>query len=411
MLVTPDAAPIDQAVAMVLAGGEGQRLHPLTRRRAKAAIRFAANYRVIDFTLSNCVNSRLKRVCLLTQYAATSLHRHIQRGWATLFVTEVGEYIDTVPPQRIFADRWYAATADAIYQNLFILQEQRSAWVFVLSGDHAYKMDYRGMLAAHLGSEAQLTIACVQLPRNQCTQLGVVECDESGYITGFEEKPTNPKPAPDNPDCSLVSMGVYLWDTEELAREVAQDATTNSSHDFGRDIVPRMVKQGQPVQAYEFRDATTGEAAYWRDIGTLDDYWQANMDLTVPLPKLNLYDDRWPIYTRRGQYPAAKITCGRGDAHLEECLVSTGCIVSAAQARRSLLSPGVHLEEDAEVTESILMDNVHVGAGARLNRAIVDENVEIPAGYAIGLDRSADEKRFVVSDNGVTVVPAGAILD
>ncbi len=405
------AGSTSEAVAMILAGGQGQRLYPLTRQRAKPAIRFAASYRMIDFTLSNCVNSNLKRVHLLTQYAATSLHRHIQQGWSSMFVAELGEFIDTVPPQKLFADRWYAATADAIYQNLFMLQEERPPWVFVLSGDHAYKMDYGTMLAAHLDSGAQLTIACRQLPREQCTELGVVESDESGYIVGFEEKPTDPKPTPGNPEFCLVSMGVYLWNTADLARQVAQDATRSSGHDFGRDIVPHMVAEGLAVYAFDFRDPATGQPAYWRDIGTVDSYWQTNMDLTAPLPELNLYDYQWPIYTHRGQHPAVKTTHDQQKADLEDCLIAAGCIISGARVRRSLLSPGVRLERGAEVTNSILMDDVRVGPGARLDKVIADEGVEIPPGYTIGLDPEQDSKRFVVTDSGITVVPTGAVLD
>ncbi len=406
-----DSPSMRDAVAMILAGGQGQRLLPLTRRRAKPAIRFAANYRIIDFTLSNCVNSNLKRVHLLTQYAATSLHRHIQQGWSALFVEELGEFVDTVPPQKIFADHWYAATADAIYQNLFILQEQRPRWVFVLSGDHAYKMNYQLMLNQHVANDAQLTIACQPLPRQQCTELGVVETNESGYIIGFEEKPATPKPIPTNPDYCLVSMGVYLWNTEELARQVAQDATTTSSHDFGRDIVPRMVEQGVPVMAYQFTTAPGGGPAYWRDIGTLDSYWQSNMDLLEPSPELDLYDQQWPIYSHRRQQPAAKIAGSAADGSLEKCLISPGCIISGARLRRSLLSPGVRIEEGAAITESILMDNVRVGPGVQLHRVIVDEDAEIPAGYAIGLDRAQDEKKFVITTSGITIVRADAALE
>ncbi len=406
-----DSSSIKDAVAMILAGGQGQRLLPLTRRRAKPAIRFAANYRIIDFTLSNCVNSNLKRVYLLTQFAATSLHRHIQQGWSNLFVEELGEFIDTVPPQKIFTDRWYAATADAIYQNLFILQAQRPPWVFVLSGDHAYKMNYQLMLDQHISSGAQLTIACRPLPRQQCAELGVVKTDQSGHIIGFEEKPAQPKSIPNNPEYSLVSMGVYLWNTEELARRVAQDATTDSSHDFGRDIVPGMVEQGSSIMAYQFTSSPGGRAAYWRDIGTLDSYQQSNMDLLEPSPELDLYDEQWPIYSQRGQHPSAKVAPSETEASLEQCLISPGCIISGARLRRSLLSPGVRVAEGAEVTESILMDNVRIGAGVRLHRVIVDEGVEIPAGYAVGLDRAQDEKKFIVTDSGITVVRADATLE
>ncbi len=401
---------IKQSVVMILAGGEGQRLYPLTRRRAKPAMRFGATYRMIDFTLSNCVNSNLKRIHLLTQYAASSLYRHIRRGWANMFAEALGEFIDIVPPQKIFADRWYAGTADAIYQNLFILQEERPVRVFLLSGDHIYKMDYARLLAFHQSRQADLTLTCVPLPRQRCAQLGVVESDEQGRIIGFEEKPDNPRPMPGNPDYSLASMGVYLWNTEALVQQVADDATTDSTHDFGKDIIPKMVHQGQAVYAYNFSDPHSGQAAYWRDIGTIDSYWEANMDLAAALPELDLYDPQWPIYSDRGWYPPAKTVRG-AQTKLNDSLVAPGCIISGATVSHSVLSPGVRIAEDAQITESILMDEVQVGARARLHKVILDEGVIIPPDYEIGLDPDKDKKRFVVTEGAITVVPEGMILD
>ena len=401
---------IKQSVAMILAGGQGQRLYPLTRRRAKPAMRFGGTYRMIDFPLSNCVNSNLKRIHLLTQYAASSLHRHVRRGWTSMFAEALGEFIEIVPPQQVFVDRWYAGTADAIYQNLFILQDERPARVFLLSGDHVYKMDYYRLLTFHESQRADLTLACVPLSRERCTQLGVVECDEQRRIIGFQEKPDNPTPLPGQEDYSLASMGVYLWNTEVLARQVAEDATTDSSHDFGKDIIPQMVQQGMSVCAYSFCDPHSGQAAYWRDIGTIDNYWEANMDLAAPLPELDLYDGQWPIYSDRGQYPPAKTVRGP-ETHLRDSLVAPGCIISGATVSHSVLSPGVRIAEEAQVTESILMDDVQVGEAARLHRTIVDEGVIIPTGYEIGLDRERDKKKFVVTENGITVVPGGVMLD
>ncbi len=401
---------IRQSVVMILAGGQGQRLYPLTRRRAKPAVRFGGTYRMIDFTLSNCVNSNLKRIHLLTQYAASSLHRHIRRGWLDMFAEPLGEFIDTIPPQKIFAERWYGGTADAIYQNLFLLQEERPARVFLLSGDHVYKMNYRRLLAFHETNQADLTLACLPLPRQRCTQLGVVECDEEGRITGFVEKPADPHPMPGNEEYCLASMGVYLWNTEVLARQVAEDATADSTHDFGRDIVPKMVDQGLAAYAYCFSDPDTDQPAYWRDIGSLDVYWRANMDLTSPLPKLDMYDSAWPIYGDQGYHPPAKIVHGQ-QTSLNDSLVAPGCIISAATVSHCVLSPGVYVAEDAQVAQSILMDEVQVGSGARLQKVIVDEGVTIPPGYHIGLDPEADKKKFVVTEEGITVVPAGVILD
>jgi glucose-1-phosphate adenylyltransferase len=397
------------ALAMILAGGEGQRLHPLTRRRAKPAVRFGGHYRMIDFTLSNCVNSGCRRMYLLTQFAASSLHRHVRRGWMPMLSDELGEFIETVPAQRFAGDRWYAGTADAIYQNLFILQEERPPLVLILSGDHAYKMDYRPMIAGHLERGAVLTIACLKLPREQCTQLGVLEVDEDWRITGFEEKPAAPKTLPDDPKHALVSMGVYVWQTEQLAKRVADDATRNTSHDFGKDIVPAMVEEGCAVYAYPFDEAPGGRKAYWRDIGTLDAYWQANMDLVSVVPELDLYDRNWPIYGHRGQYPPAK-TVHADLARVTDSLMSEGCIISAARVHRTILSPGACVHRGAEVSEAIIMDGADIGRDVRLRRAVVDEGVNIPDGFSIGFDRAEDEKRFVVTEGGITIVPQGLIL-
>lgn len=401
---------IKQSVAMILAGGQGQRLYPLTRRCAKPALRFGATYRMIDFTLSNCVNSNLKRIHLLTQYAASSLHRHVRRGWTHLFAEALDEFIDLVPPQKIFADRWYAGTADAIYQNLFILQDERPARVFLLSGDHVYKMDYSRLLAFHESQQADVTLACVPVPRERCTQLGVVECEQQWRIIGFEEKPDAPKPMPGNTDYALASMGVYLWNTEVLARQVAEDATADSSHDFGQDVIPRMIEQGLSVFAHNFCDPHSGQPAYWRDIGTISGYWEANMDLAAGLPELDLYDPQWPIYSDRSQYPPAKTVHG-AQTDLRDSLVAPGCIISGATVNHSILSPGVRIAQHAQVTESILMDDVQVGEGARLHKVIIDEGVTIPADYEIGVNPESDKKRFVVTEDGITVVPGGVILD
>jgi glucose-1-phosphate adenylyltransferase len=398
-----------RSIAMVMAGGEGQRLHPLTHRRAKPAVRFGGNYRIIDFTLSNCVNSDLRRIHVLTQYASTTLSRHILRGWLPLFTEELGEYLTMLPPQRLAVDRFYAGTADAVYQNVFVLQEERPARVFLLSGDHAYKMDYRRMLAAHEEWGAELTIACVRVGREDARDLGVLEVDEAGRVRRFQEKPPEPCGLPDDPDHCLVNMGVYVWNTETLVARVCEDAKMDTSHDFGRDIIPRLVEAGGAVYAYEFRDTKTGRPAYWRDIGTIDGYWKANMDLAETIPELNLYDREWPIYSYPGQHPPAKTV----HAHLgwvRQSLLSQGCIVSGAKVEKSILSPGVYIHRDAEVVESIVMDGAEIGREARLFRVIVDEEVHIPDGAVIGADLQHDRKSFVVSDGGIVVVPQRAIL-
>jgi glucose-1-phosphate adenylyltransferase len=396
-------------VVMVLAGGEGQRLYPLTRRRAKPAVRYGGDYRMIDFTLSNCVNSGYRRIYLLTQFAASSLHRHVRRGWVPLLSDELGEFIEMVPAQRMAEDRWYAGTADAIYQNLFILQEERPSLVVILSGDHAYKMDYRGMVRQHLETGAALTIASLKAPREHCTQLGVLEVERDWRVAGFEEKPDDPRGMPDDPDHSLVSMGVYVWTTAELVRRVADDATRDTNHDFGKDLIPAMVSEGSAVWAYHFDRDPSGKASYWRDIGTLDAYWQANMELAGILPELDLYDREWPVYSHKVQLPPAKTVHGSLSS-VTDSLISPGCVISGARIHSSVLSPGVYVHRGAEISESIIMDNCEVGREAVLHRTVVDEGVKVPEGFRAGLDRVEDERRFLVTEGGVTVIPQGMVL-
>ncbi len=397
------------SVAMIMAGGQGMRLYPLTQRRAKPAVRFGGSYRMIDFTLSNCVNSNLRRIHVLTQFAASSLSRHVRRGWIPMFCEDLGEYVTLVPPQRIAADRFYAGTADAIYQNIFILQEERPERVFLLSGDHAYKMDYGRMLQFHEDKGAQVTVACLPVPRDQATELGVIGVDDDWRIIHFEEKPAHPRSLPNDPDHCLVNMGVYVWNTEMLVQCVSADATRDTTHDFGHDILPALVEQQAAIYAYEFIDPETGEPAYWRDIGTIDSYWQANMDLTEVQPQVDLHDPEWPIYSYRGPYPPAKI--GRvHNGSVTQSLLSGGCVISGADVFRSVLSPRVYIDEGAQVTESILMDGVRVGRNAQLRRVIVDEGVKIPDGARIGLDLDHDRRRFVVTEEGIVVLPQRAVV-
>ncbi|NLJ37100.1 MAG: glucose-1-phosphate adenylyltransferase [candidate division WS1 bacterium] len=399
-------------LVMVLAGGEGQRLVPLTNTMAKPAVRFGGAYRMIDFTLSNCLNSGLRRVYLLTQYASGSLNTHVRRGWSPLLSDDLGEFLDVMPPQKIFADRWYAGTADAVFQNLPLLQHERPEHVLLLSGDHAYKMDYSLMLKQHRDTGAALTIACVPMPRRQCTQLGVVSIASDGRIEAFLEKPDDPPPTGDNPDMSLVNMAVYVWQTEALVRHVVDDSRADSSHDFGKDIIPAMVRAGEPVYAYRFRAAGQTGMDYWRDIGTLESYWEANMHLLDAHPPLDLYDQSWPIFTHRPVAPPARVSAVKStsDDCLADTIVSAGCLIRDAQVRRCVLSPGVTVD-GASVEESILMDNVTVQPGARLHRVIVAEDVTVPAGTIIGRDRGRDATQFVVTESGVTVVPTRIVLD
>lgn len=397
---------------MVLAGGEGQRLHPLTSGRAKPGVRFGATYRMIDFTLSNCINSGLRRIHLLTQYASTSLSRHVRRTWASRLSDDMDEFVDFVPPQKLFADRWYAGTADAIFQNLFILQEERPEAVVLLSGDHAYKMDYGAMLDYHYTTGADLTISCLSVPRESASQLGVMAVDAEHRVTDFLEKPAAPPGTPSDPTRSLANMGVYIWKTAALAETISADARTNSSHDFGRDIIPALVKAGRPVYAHQFQPAGRSPHPYWRDIGTLESYWQANMDLVAPVPELDLYDSSWPTFTYKPPLPPAKIVCGPSgrQAVVTDALLTAGVIICGADVERSVLSPGARIDPLASVSECVLMDDVVVGEGASLKRVIVDEGVVIPPGYRIGHDPEEDARKFVVS-SGITVVPRRVVLD
>ncbi len=401
-----------RALVIVLAGGQGQRLVPLTNNMAKPAARFGGAYRMIDFTLSSCVNSGFRRIYLLTQFASSSLNRHVRKGWAPLLNDDLDEFVDLIPPQKLFADRWYAGTADAVFQNLFLLQQERPQNVILLSGDHAYKMDYSLMLQQHQTTDADLTIACLALPAEQCTQLGVVTAAADGRIEQFVEKPASPSPMPDNPDMALVSMAVYIWRTEALVRHLIADARRDTSHDFGKDLIPAMVAAGEEVYAYRFKSAGRGTDDYWRDIGTLSSYWQAHADLVSPEPKLDLYDPTWPIYTYRPVVAPAKITCSADGSggYVADSIISAGCLITDAAVRQSVLSPGVSIR-DACVEQSVLMDDVTVAPGAHLCKAIVAEGVTIPAGMSIGDDRERDARRFVVTDDGITVVPSRIVLD
>lgn len=402
-----------RVTVMILAGGEGQRLHPLTAGRAKPGVRFGGTYRMIDFTLSNCVNSGLRRIHLLTQYASTSLSRHVRRTWGPRLNDDMDEYVDFVPPQKTFADRWYAGTADAIFQNLFLLQEERPDAVLLLSGDHAYKMDYSTLVGYHFAREADITMSALEIPREQATQLGVLHTDEDNRVVNFLEKPADPPGLPDKPDRALVNMGVYVWRTEALVAEIIADARTSSSHDFGKNILPAMAAAGKPVFAFPFVGAGSNPNSYWRDIGTIGSYWEAHMDLVGPMPELDLYDPEWPIYTYKAPRPPAKVCAdpGTGCPEVCNCLLTAGDVVSGAKVRDTVLSPGVRIMPGAEVTESILMDDVVVGAGARLHRVVADEGVVIPPGYEIGFDCARDAEKFVVAEPGITVVPKRAALD
>jgi len=395
-------------VAILLAGGAGERLYPLTRDRAKPAVSFGGPYRIIDFTLSNCINSGLRKIFVATQYKAQSLNRHVRLGWS-LVNSELGEFVEILPPQKRVGESWYVGTADAVYQNLYSIEREKPRWVIILSGDHIYKMDYGKMLDVHIARGASLTVGAIEVPLTESSRFGVLEVDEDSRVVAFREKPELAKPLPWSPTGCLGSMGIYIFDTGLLARELQRDAELDSNHDFGHDILPRLVSAGERVYAYLFWDENRKAAQYWRDVGTLDAYYEASMDLVQVDPVFNLYDPAWPLRTYMPQFPPAKFVFsdeGRRGTALDS-VVSMGCIVSGSIVERSILSPGVRVHSYCHVEDSILMPNATVHRRARIRRAIVDRDVEIPPGAVIGHDADEDRRRHSVSEAGVVVVTPG----
>jgi len=397
--------PMRRAIGVLMAGGRGERLWPLTRDRAKPAVPFGGVYRIIDVTLSNCLNSDLRRVFVLTQYKALSLNRHIRRGWSSRMGH--GDFIEILPPQMRVAQRWYEGTADAVFQNIYSIGSEHSEWVFVLSGDHIYKMNYQPMLDAHVAAGADVTVATVEMdPGAAAGTFGVVESDRDGRVLGFEEKPAVPKPSCFHPDKTKVSMGVYLFCTRFLLPVLLADSEDPfSSHDFGKDILPRIVESHR-VFAYDFRDENKKEIAYWRDVGTIDTYHAANMDLVSVTPVFNLYDVQWPLYTSRHEYPPAKFVFADPDRMgvALDSIVSGGSIISGGRVERSVIGCDVRINSYSEVQDSIIYNHVNVGRHCRIRRAIVDRHVDLPAGTVIGYDPEADRARYVVSAGGVVII-------
>jgi glucose-1-phosphate adenylyltransferase len=404
---------IKDTLTLILSGGQGERLYPLTRDRAKPAVPFGGIYRIIDFTLSNCLNSELQRLYVLTQYKSFSLDRHIQLGWSSFFNNqELSRYLHILPPQQRTGQTWYQGTADAIYQNIYTLERERPERVLILAGDHIYKMNYAEMIKFHVESKADLTISCIPVPVAEANQLGIAVVDENNRIIGFQEKPKeNAATIPGDPNTCLASMGIYVFSTEPLVRRVSQDARRDTAHDFGKNIIPEMVKDGMRVFAYPFRDENKKEQAYWRDVGTIDAYYEANMDLTTVTPLFNLYDENWPIRTYREQFPPAKFVFNEqiGDERrigkALDSIISSGVIISGGTVERSVLSPQVRVNSFSHVSDSILMEGVSIGRRAKVRKAIIDKGVRIPEGTQIGYDLEADRARFTVTGNGVIVVP------
>ncbi len=399
-------------LALILAGGRGSRLYELTNWRAKPALFYGGKYRIIDFPLSNCINSGVRRVGVLTQYKAHSLVRHVMRGWGH-FKKELGEFVEILPASQRYSEDWYQGTADAIYQNLDIIRAEKPEFVMVLSGDHIYKMDYGPMLVNHVESGAEMSVCCLEVPIAEAAgAFGVIRVDETNRVIGFEEKPENPSPIPGQEDLCLASMGNYIFNTEFLFKHLRLDAAnTKSSHDFGNDIIPTLI-ENHKVQAYPFRDLETGERAYWRDVGTLDSFWSANMELVSTLPKLNLYDSEWPLWTYQEQSPPAKFVYDSPDRRgtAVDSMVSAGCIVSGSLIRRSLLFSNVRVHSYSEIEESVVLPEAIIGRHVKLKRCIVDRGCEIPEGMEIGFDPVKDKAAgFRVTDGGVTLVTRGML--
>jgi glucose-1-phosphate adenylyltransferase len=396
-----------QTLALVLAGGRGSRLYEMTDWRAKPAVPFGGKFRIIDFPLSNCLNSGIRRIGVLTQYKAHSLIRHLVRGWSN-FNSELDEFVEILPASQRAGGEWYQGTADALYQNLDIMRTHNPEYVLILSGDHIYKMDYGDIIATHVESGADMTIACLEVPLEEAAgAFGVMTVDADGRIIEFNEKPANPAPMPGQPGMCLASMGNYLFNTEFLYEQLIKDADDPASgHDFGKDIIPSIIEKYR-VHAFPFRDMDTGERAYWRDVGTLDAFWEANMELVSVTPELNLYDNEWPILTQQVQLPPAKFVFDRDDRRGQaiDSMVSGGCVISGSLVRHSLLFSNVRVHSYSKITDSVILPEVEIGRNARIHKAIIDRGCTIDEGMEIGIDHAQDRARnFRVTEKGVVLV-------
>ncbi len=396
-----------RTLVLVLAGGEGSRLKNLTKWRAKPAVPFGGKYRIIDFALSNCINSGLRRIGVLTQYKSHSLIRHLQRAWGFMR-PEIGEFVEIIPAQQRLRPEWYQGTADAIYQNLDIIYRHEPDYVLVLGGDHIYTMNYAHMLATHVQAGAELTVGCIEVPLEDAKAFGVMSVDEEYRITRFSEKPTEPEPVPGKSDLALASMGIYIFSMEFLTKALIHDAEDETSqHDFGRNIIPAAIQHAKSI-AYPYLGAE-GEPAYWRDVGSLHSYWKANIELCDIEPELNLYERNWPIWTYQTQSPPAKFAFDdegrRGQAI--DSLVAGGCIISGAKIKRSVIFFNTQIETGSYVKESVILPKVRIGKNCLLQRCIVDKGTVIPDGFQIGVDHEEDRQRFLVTDEGIVLVTPG----
>jgi glucose-1-phosphate adenylyltransferase len=398
----------DRTISVILAGGIGSRLHPLTADRAKPAVPFGGRYRIIDFTLSNCLHSRLRRILVLTQYKSHSLQKHLRDCWS-IFNSELHEYITPVPPQMRTGESWYSGTADAIYQNVYLLERSGADYVLILAGDHIYRMDYAALLQHHRDRAADVTVACMEVPLDEARAFGILSVDPDDRIIGFKEKPERPEGMPARPGYALASMGVYVFSLRLLCDLFRRNrAAGEHADDFGRDVLPRLIA-AQRVDAYRF-GGTLGRVTrdrYWRDVGTIDAYYQANMDLLSPNPPIDLYQGDWPIRSYEGQYPPARTIPGKcgGDALIVNSMLASGTVVGGGTVRHSILFPKVRVEEGACVEQSLLFQEVTVGAGASVMNCIIDKHVVVPPGEKIGFDLARDAERFTVSEKGIVVIP------
>ncbi|MGL6026529.1 MAG: glucose-1-phosphate adenylyltransferase [Vibrio sp.] len=399
---------MQDTLAVILAGGIGSRLSPLTDDRAKPAVPFGGKYRIIDFTLTNCLHSGLRRILVLTQYKSHSLHKHLRNGWS-IFNPELGEFITVVPPQMRKGGKWYEGTADALFHNMWLLARSDAKYVVVLSGDHIYRMDYAAMLEEHIANRAALTIACMEVPRHQASAFGIMTINQQSLITSFVEKPSDPPSLPNKPDSSLASMGIYIFNIDVLKKALSEDAELEqSSHDFGKDLIPKLIETSN-VFAYSFCSdkGRVARDCYWRDVGTIDSFYDANMDLLQPVPPMNLYQKNWAIRTYEQQLPPARtVSSATGNEGVFiNSIIANGVINSGGSVQHSIISSNVRINDAAQVIDSILFDDVEVGEGCKLKHCIVDKHVIIPPYTEIGFNPDQDAKRFRISEQGVVVVP------
>ena len=395
-------------LAIIMAGGRGERLKDLTAHRCKPATPFGGKFRIIDFVLSNCVNSGIRQISILTQYKAQSLIQHVQRGWSYLR-GEFGEFVETIPAQQQIGPLWYRGTADAVHQNIELILSHRPKHVLVLAGDHIYKMDYGPMIAYHVEKGADITVGVVEVPAGDSIHFGVLTATEWNRVTKFSEKPKVPDTLPGRPDAILASMGIYVFNTRLLEKMLGEDAADeNSAHDFGKDVLPKAISGNLQVFAYPFQDVKTRAQSYWRDVGTIDAYYEASLELVHVKPELNIYDQDWPIWTYQSQQPPAKFILDEDNRRgvAINSMVSGGCIISGAVVRESLLFTNVRVDEGSKVERSVILPHVEIGKGCVIRGAILDEGCEIPAGMTIGVDHAADASRFNVTDKGVVLVTA-----